>query len=100
MPPSSGSLGNSNKSNNKASLSSLQQQQQQIMSQMQITQQALMLGQNMDGDDVSIKPRNKDVSGILPDTGYPIGSSFLLNSKKQNKQVIIIYEEKSFRLEY
>ena len=87
MPPSSGSLGSANKANSKASLSSLQQQQQQIMAQMQITQQALMLGQNMDSDEIPMKPRSKDSPGVLPDAGFPIGSSFQLNSKKQSKQV-------------
>ena len=92
MPASSGngSLGGANKANNKATISSLQQQQQQIMAQMQITQQALMLGQNMDSEDLPIKPRSKEPSGILPDAGYPIGSSFPLNSKKQPKQVRIL----------
>ena len=88
MPPSSGSLGSANKANSKASLSSLQQQQQQIMAQMQITQQALMLGQNMDSDEIPMKQRSKDSPGVLPDVGFPIGSSFQLNSKKQSKQVL------------
>ena len=92
MPASAGngSLGSANKANNKATLSSLQQQQQQIMAQMQITQQALMLGQNMDSEDMPIKPRSKDSSGILPDAGYPIGSSLPFNSKKQPKQVRLV----------
>ena len=92
MPPSGGSggsLGNANKSN-KLSLSTLQQQQQQIMAQMQITQQALMLGQNIESDELPIKSSGKEMSGILPETGYPIGSSFPLGSKKHNKQVFLV----------
>ena len=82
MPASSG-----NSKANKLSLSNLQQQQQQIMAQMQITQQALMLGQNMDSEDVPSKLKGKETSGSIPDSGYPIGSSFPLGAKKQSKQV-------------
>jgi hypothetical protein len=92
MPPSSGnggSMGSSSKAN-KLSITSLQQQQQQIMAQMQITQQALMLGQNMDSEDVSLKSSGKEMPGILPETAYAMGSSFPLGSKKQNKQVYIL----------
>ena len=90
MPSSTGgsaSVGANNKVN-KQSLSNLQQQQQQIMAQMQITQQALMLGQNMDSDnDLPIKSKGKDISGVLPDTGYPLSSSFSLGTKKPSRQV-------------
>ena len=98
MPPSAGgggSMGSASKAN-KLSLSSLQQQQQQIMAQMQITQQALMLGQNIDSEDVSIKSSSKEMPGILPETGYAMGSSFPLGSKKQNKQVYILIIAKTY----
>ena len=90
MPSSAGgsaSVGANNKVS-KQSLSNLQQQQQQIMAQIQITQQALMLGQNMDSDnDLPIKSKGKDISGVLPDTGYPLSSSFSLGTKKPSRQV-------------
>ena len=91
IPPTGGGGGSMSSSNkaSKASLSNLQQQQQQIMAQMQITQQALMLGQNIDAEDVPIKPRGKEMPGILSETGYPLGSSFPLNNKKTSKQVRI-----------
>ena len=79
-------MGSSNKAS-KLSLSNLQQQQQQIMAQMQITQQALMLGQNIDGEDIPVRPKGKEAPGILSDTGYPMGSSFALSSKRPAKQV-------------
>ena len=109
MPSSTGgsaSVGANNKVN-KQSLSNLQQQQQQIMAQMQITQQALMLGQNMDSDnDLPIKSKGKDISGVLPDTGYPLSSSFSLGTKKPSRQVrhfkaaincCYIYQLRSYR---
>ena len=91
MPPSSGSLGSANKANSKASLSSLQQQQQQIMAQMQITQQALMLGQNMDnqtGDPQSDGLKGREGLLLNEKGAYPHNSSFgLSNNKKSQRQV-------------
>ena len=47
-----------------------------------------MLGQNMDSDnDLPIKSKGKDISGVLPDTGYPLSSSFSLGTKKPSRQV-------------
>lgn len=92
IPPSAGSTTSSTSSKaNKLSLSNLQQQQQQIMAQMQITQQALMLGQNIDGEDQSFNIRGKEGHGLLSESGYPIGTSFGSSSRKSSthRQVCI-----------
>ena len=65
-------------------MSNLQQQQQQIMAQMQITQQALMLGQNVDGEDQLLGTKGKEGPGLLSETGYPIGTSFGSSNRKSS----------------
>ncbi len=62
---------NANKAN-MATLQQLQQHQQQIVAQMQLTQQALMLGQNLDKD--RQQERHRHASETLGSTGSSDGS--------------------------
>lgn len=78
----------SGSSNGKQSLHGLQQQQHQLMAQIQLTQQALMLGQNMDGQSDSSLLLKEVVGGRhrerhLSETLGSVGSSD--GSLKENR---------------